>query len=45
MTAGAVTLGAICGGLMSPVRGLLADRFGARVLTPIGSLVVSLALL
>lgn len=31
MTAAAITLGTICGGLMSPVTGLLASRFGARV--------------
>ena len=44
-TAGAIFFGTLCGGLMAPVTGMLADRFGARLLTPVGAAVVGVALL
>ncbi|MSQ09692.1 MAG: MFS transporter [Dehalococcoidia bacterium] len=44
-TAGAIFFGTLCGGLMAPATGMLADRFGARLLTPVGAAVVGVALL
>jgi MFS family permease len=42
---GAITLGTITGGLISPVSGTLVDRFGPRILAPAGAIIVALALL
>ena len=44
-TAAAVTIGTIASGLFSPLVGTLADRFGARYLTPIAAACASLGLL
>jgi sugar phosphate permease len=42
---GAVTLATIAAALMAPVMGVLADRYGPRVLAPLGASVVALSLL
>src|SRR5688572_24036774 len=45
LTAAAVTMGALCGGVLSPLFGPLADRMGPRFLLPAGgALVGSLAI-
>lgn len=44
VTAGAITAGTVLGGLMAPVTGMLADKFGARIITPLGAGIVGLAL-
>jgi MFS family permease len=41
---GAITLGTLSGGLLSPISGALVDRFGPRFLAPAGALLVALAL-
>jgi sugar phosphate permease len=41
---GAITLGTLAGGLLSPISGALVDRFGPRLLAPAGALIVALAL-
>jgi MFS family permease len=41
---GAVALGTLSGGLLAPFAGVLVDRYGARVMAPIGAIAVSLAL-
>src|SRR5687768_13913267 len=38
---GAISAGVLAGGLVSPLFGRLADRFGPRVLTVIGALVIA----
>src|SRR5688572_8076213 len=38
--AGALTAGTLCGGFLSPFFGRLADRFGPRVMAPVGALIV-----
>jgi len=40
MTAAAITLGSFGGGLLSPLFGPVADRYGPRVLLPLGGLLV-----
>jgi MFS family permease len=42
LTAAAVTMGALCGGALSPLFGPLADRMGPRFLLPAGGAVVGL---
>lgn len=42
LTAAAITLGALLGGLLSPIFGPLADRLGPRLLLPAGGALVSL---
>jgi MFS family permease len=42
---GAVTLGTLSAGLMAPVAGVLADRYGPRFLAPAGALVVAVVLM
>jgi sugar phosphate permease len=42
---GAVTLATIAAALMAPVMGVYADRYGPRVLAPLGAAVVALSLL
>ena len=42
LTAAAVTLGALAGGILSPFFGPLADRFGPRYLLPLGGALVGL---
>jgi len=42
LTAAAVTMGAVLGGLLSPVFGPLADRLGPRFLLPLGGALVGL---
>jgi MFS family permease len=42
ITAAAITLGSLCGGLLSPLFGPIADRFGPRVLLPVGGVLVGL---
>jgi sugar phosphate permease len=42
---GAVTLATIASAVMAPAMGILADRYGPRVLAPIGASVVALSLL
>ena len=42
---GAITLGTLTGGLISPIAGTLVDRFGPRVLAPAGATIVAAALL
>lgn len=42
---GAITLGTLSAGLMAPLAGSLADRFGPRYLAPAGALIVALALI
>ena len=41
---GAITQGTLAGGLLSPISGVLVDRFGPRLLAPAGAVVVSAAL-
>lgn len=41
---GAITLGTLSGGLISPVSGMLVDRFGPRFLAPAGAVLVAVAL-
>ena len=41
---GAVALGTLSGGLLAPFAGALVDRYGARVMAPLGAIAVSLAL-
>lgn len=41
-TAAAVTMGALAGGILSPLFGPLADRFGPRFLLPLGGALVGL---
>lgn len=43
--AGAATLGTFGGGLLGPVCGRLADRYGSRLLIPVGALVMGIATL
>ena len=43
MTAGAITAGTLMGGALSPPVGYLADRYGPRLLMPLGAALVSLA--
>jgi MFS family permease len=42
LTAAAVTMGALCGGVLSPLFGPLADRMGPRFLLPAGGALVGL---
>ncbi|HYJ16845.1 MAG TPA: MFS transporter, partial [Candidatus Limnocylindria bacterium] len=42
VTAAAITLGSFGGGLLSPLCGPVADRFGPRVLLPLGGILVGL---
>ncbi|HEX6769269.1 MAG TPA: MFS transporter [Candidatus Binatia bacterium] len=42
VTAAAITLGSFGGGLLSPLFGPVADRYGPRVLLPLGGLLVGL---
>jgi MFS family permease len=42
LTAAAVTMGALAGGILSPLFGPLADRFGPRFLLPLGGALVGL---
>lgn len=42
LTAAAVTMGALAGGILSPFFGPLADRFGPRYLLPLGGALVGL---
>ena len=42
VTAAAITLGSFGGGMLSPLFGPLADRFGPRVLMPVGGILVGL---
>src|SRR5262247_4708388 len=42
LTAAAVTMGAVLGGLCSPLFGPLADRLGPRILLPLGGALVGL---
>ena len=42
VTAAAITLGSFGGGLLSPLFGAVADRFGPRVLLPLGGVMVGL---
>ena len=42
VTAAAITLGSFGGGLLSPMFGPLADRYGPRVLLPVGGIFVGL---
>lgn len=42
---GAITMGTLSGGLLSPIAGALVDRHGPRYLAPIGALVICGALL
>jgi MFS transporter, OFA family, oxalate/formate antiporter len=42
---GAITLGTLSGGLLSPIAGALVDRHGPRFLAPIGALLICVALL
>jgi len=42
---GAIALGTLAGGILSPVSGALVDRFGPRLLAPAGALLVALALI
>ena len=42
LTAAAITLGAISGGVLSPIFGPLADRLGPRFLLPLGGALVGL---
>jgi MFS family permease len=42
LTAAAVTMGALCGGVLSPLFGPLADRLGPRFLLPAGGALVGL---
>src|SRR5262245_28546849 len=42
LTAAAVTMGAVLGGLCSPLFGRLADRLGPRILLPLGGALVGL---
>jgi MFS family permease len=42
ITAAAITLGSFGGGMLSPLFGPLADRFGPRVLMPVGGILVGL---
>ena len=41
---GAIALGTLSGGLLAPLAGTLVDRYGARVMAPLGAIAVSLAL-
>jgi MFS family permease len=43
-TAAAITIGTVAGGLLSPLAGALADRFGARYLTPAAAICASVGL-
>ena len=45
VTSGAITAGTLTGGFLSPITGFLVDRYGARLLMPIGAAAVSLAFL
>ena len=42
VTAAAITLGSFGGGMLSPLFGPVADRFGPRVLLPLGGILVGL---
>ena len=42
---GAITLGTLAGGFLSPISGTLVDRYGPRWLAPLGALVICGALL
>ena len=42
LTAAAITIGSLCGGLLSPLFGPLADRLGPRLLLPFGGALVGL---
>jgi MFS family permease len=42
LTAAAITLGALSGGVLSPIFGPLADRLGPRILLPAGGALVGL---
>ncbi|HLN86812.1 MAG TPA: MFS transporter [Candidatus Limnocylindrales bacterium] len=42
VTAAAITLGSFAGGLLSPLFGPVADRFGPRILLPLGGVLVGL---
>ena len=40
---GAVTVGAFAGGIVAPLAGIMADRYGPRLLMPIGALAIAFA--
>ena len=42
---GAITLGTLTAGLISPIAGTVVDRFGPRILAPAGGTIVAVALL